>query len=334
MSKKKILGYLRLVRIQGAAATAAAVIIPALIMGQRDLFLLSIIFTVGVLSHIFTAVHNEYLDIKVDEKSVDLQEKPLVSGAIPKEHALYITAMVAILSYILTIVFFLSFYTLSFLTLALFLGGLYNFFGKKIPEFGTILGASALFIFLYGASTVSIQFPNLIYIAAFAIFLHIVFNTTVDGGLKDVDHDFLSGAKTSVMRLGVKVKNGKILVTKKFIAYAFGIKLAFIGLILLVGFQPEVNLWYSTDYITQIIAIFLFIVILGTLYKFWHPPDFNRPKLIRLFGVHEVASYIVAPIVIYPLLGLIITLILIFLPIIWFFVINVIAYGKPMQPQI
>lgn len=334
MSNKKFLGYLRLLRLQGAAATSAAVLIPALIMGQRDLFLLSILFMVAVLSHIFTAVHNEYIDIKVDKKSGDLQEKPLVSGVIPKKHALYITLVALLLAYVLTIIFFLSFFPLLFLTIALFLAAFYNFFGKKIPECGTSLAASCSFLFIYGASTVSIQFPNLIYIAALVTFFHIVFNTTVDGGLKDVDHDYLGGAKTTATRMGVKVNKGKIAVTKKFAAYSYGIKLVYIGLIVLVGLQPEVDLWYSNEYMVQIMAVFLIIVILGTLYKFWHPPDFNRPKLIRLFAVHEVASYFIAPIVIYPLIGFEITLILLFLPLIWFFIVNVIVYGKPMQPQV
>jgi len=334
MSKSTFLVYLRLLRIQGAGATAAAAIIPALIMGQHDLFLLSIIVIVGVMCHIFTAVHNEYLDIKVDEKSKDLKEKPLVSGAIPKRYALYISIAVIFMAYALTLVFFFSIYPLIFLTIALFLGGLYNSVGKKVPEFGMILGASCMFFSLYGASTISIQFNNLVYLAAFAIFIHIMFNTTVDGGLKDVDHDFLAGAKTTATRLGVKVINKKIKVTKKFTVYAYGLKFIYIALVLLVGFQKQVNLWGSELYLTQLLCIFLLIGILFTLYRFWHPPDFNRPKLIRIFAVHELASYVVAPIVISPLFGLRNTLILIFLPIVWFFIVNVIVYGKPMQPDV
>lgn len=333
-TKNNFLRYLRLIRPQGASATAATILIGSLIMGLRDIFLLSIIFIIGVISHIFVFVLNEYVDIQIDRKSKDLQEKPLVSGIIPKQHAIFIAILSGFLVYVLTIFFFPSPYTIIFLSLALFLGGIYDFYGKKIPGSDGILASGCLFICLFGASTVSINFTNLIYIVALSCFFHIVFNNAVEGGLKDVDHDFIAGAKTTVTRLGVKINDGKLKISKKFLIFSYAIKLAYIGLVILAGFQPELNLWRSKYFILQTIVIFLIVIVFFTLYKFWHPSDFNRPKLIKLFSIHEISAYSIGPIILIPLVGYWVALLLLLIPILWFIVFNIILYGKPMQPQV
>ncbi|MCK5261018.1 MAG: UbiA family prenyltransferase [Thermoplasmatales archaeon] len=333
--KHRFLEYLRLIRPQGAAATGAVVIIGSLIMmGQRNLPHLSILFIIGVLSHIFTFVLNEYADIRADEKSQYLKEKPLVSSAIPKNHALFIALLACVCAYALTIIFFQSLFPLLFLSLALLAGGMYNILGKKIPGSDLLIAGGCFFGCLFGASTVSIHFTNLVYIISFSIFIYIVFSNAVVGGLKDADHDDLAGAKTTATRMGVKVENGKLLIPKKFTVFAYTVKLTYIGLIVLAGFQPELSLWKSDEYMIHIIVIFLVVVIFATLYKFWRTSEFDRPRFNRLFGIHEIAAYSLAPIILLPIIGLNITLILILLPLFWLLIVNFILYGKPMQPQV
>ena len=68
--KQRFFEYLRLIRPQGAAATAAVVIIGSLLMmEQLNMLHLFILFIIGVLGHIFGFVLNEYVDIEVDKKS-------------------------------------------------------------------------------------------------------------------------------------------------------------------------------------------------------------------------------------------------------------------------
>lgn len=102
--------YLRLFRPQGAAATAAAVLIGSLIMGQRDSSLLAVLFFIGVLSHTYVFVLNEYADINVDQQSHYLQQKPLVSGIITKQKALFIALASLAGAYGSTVIFFPSVY--------------------------------------------------------------------------------------------------------------------------------------------------------------------------------------------------------------------------------
>jgi len=332
--KISFIEYLRLLRPQGASATAATILIGSLIMGLRDLFLLFILFIIGVLSHFFVFVLNDYADIKVDRESKDLQKKPLVSGVIPKEHAILIALISGFCAYILTIFYFHSIFPLVFLSLAFISGGTYDLLGKQIIGSDVFIAGACLFICLFGASTVSINFSNLIFIVAFSCFFHVIFNNAVEGGLKDVDHDFLAGAKTTATKMGVRLEAGRLKITKKFSVFSYSIKFVYIGLIILAGFQPELNLWQSDKYWIHIIMVILVLIMLLTLYKFWNPPDFNRSRLIRLFALHEISAYFIGPVILIPLIGCKFALILLAIPLFWFIICNIILYGKPMQPQV
>lgn len=333
--KHRFLEYLRLVRIQGSVFTAVIIIIGSLIMTrQYNLLYLSVLFVIGILSHIFAFVLNEYVDIKVDEKSQYLKEKPLVSSSITKNHALFIVLLAFICAYALTIIFFQSLFPLLFLSLAFLSGAIYDTMGKKIPGSDAFVGASSFFGCLFGASIVSIHFTNLVYIISSLIFVYLVFNTAVAGGLKDVDHDDLAGAKTTPIRMGVKVKDGKLLITTKFATFVYIVKLTYISLIVLAGFQPELRLWQSDKYMIHIVVVFLVVVLFITVYKSLHIHDFDRVRIIRLLGIVEVTTYSLGPIILYPMIGLNMTLLLLLLPICWFSIFNLILYGKPMQPEV
>jgi len=203
-----------------------------------------------------------------------------------------------------------------------------------MPGSDFILGGGFFFLCLFGASTVSTHITKLAYIVCLSCFLHIVFNNSIEGGLKDVDHDSSAGAKTFATRMGVKVKKGKLIVTKKFTAFAVSVKGAYIGLIVLLGFQPELNLWCSNEDIIQIITVILVVVVFVTLYKFLTLSIFERSTLKKLFSVHEIASYYLGPIVILSLIGLQYTLVLLLLPLLWYIVLNFILYGTLLQPQV
>lgn len=333
-TKKRFIDYIRLIRPQGAATTAAAVLIGSLIMGLRNPFHLFILFVIGVLSHTFVFVLNEYTDINIDKQSQVLQEKPLVSGIIPKKHAAFIAFLTAFFAYFLTIIIFKSVYPIIFLSLALLFGVIYDIYGKRIPGSDSFIAGACFFIFLFGASTISINFTNLIYIVSIACFFHILFNNAVEGGLKDVDNDFLAGAKTTATRMGVKIKEGKLIITKSFSTLAYSVKTIYIVLVIIIGFQPEINLWQSNEDIIQFLVVILIIVVFASFYKFWHPSDFNRTQLIRFFGIHEISAYSLGVVVLIPLIGYWFALLLILIPLFWFIICNIVLYKTIMMPQI
>ncbi|UCD14262.1 MAG: UbiA family prenyltransferase [Thermoplasmatales archaeon] len=332
--KNSMLEYLRLLRFQTSAATASAPLIGGLMIGQRDLFLLFILLLIGILYHIFGFVLNEYVDVEVDKKSLELHKKPLVSGRIPSDHAQFIVILSCICAFLLTVIFFPTSLPILFLVLAFVLGGIYDVFGKKIIGSDFILGAGFFFICLFGVSTFSNDFTAIIYVICFLYFFHIVFNNAVEGGLKDVYHDHLAGAKTSAIRMGVKVKEGELVVTKMFIAFSSVIRIIFICLIFLLIFLQEPNVWLDIYMLQLSLVVFLTAILFITLYKFFNVSAFDRSRLKKLFSVHEMASYFMLLVALSPIFGLWITIFLMLLPSVWYLVFNGILYGKLLQPQV
>jgi 4-hydroxybenzoate polyprenyltransferase len=332
--KNKILEYVRLLRFQTSAATSIAPFIGSLIMGQRDIFLLIIIFFIGLLCHIYGFVLNEYSDINVDKKSFDLKKKPLVAGTIPKNHAVYISLIACSFALMLVIVFFPSPGPIIFLLISIILSGIYDIFGKKITGSDFILAGGFFFFTLFGASTVSLDFTNLVYIVCCLSFFHILFINAVEAGLKDVDHDYIAGAITLVTVMGVRVINGKLYITKKFTMFAYSIKSVYIILILLAGLQLELSLWHSDLNIVHIVLGILLVIMLITLHKFLHLHTFNRTKLKRILAAHEISTYFLIPVLLSPLIGTSFTMIIIFLPFFWFIIMNFILYGTFVNSQV
>ena len=334
----KILEYLRLCRIQTAAATALVPVIGALTMNQHNITFLFILFLIGFLYHIGGFVLNEYIDVDVDKKSLDLQKKPLVSGIIHKSNALAIAILSNICLIILVVIFFLSLFSILFILLAVGFGIIYNVYGKRLPGLDFVLAGGFFFLCLMGASTVSTEFTLITYIICLLYFIQIVFNNAVEGGLKDVDHDFLAGAKTIATRLGVKIKNGKLIISKKFVIFSYSIKVCHVGLIILACLQPEINIIHQSifqgNYAVRAMIFLLMGTMSITMYKFWHPPNFDRQRLIKLFGVHEMLSYSLILAVLYPLFGLQNILILFLIPFIGYTIVNGVLYGNPIQPRI
>ena len=333
--KNKTLSYFRLFRFQATGLIAALLVIGAVVSGQSDTYLLLIIFGIGIFYHIFLYVLNDYVDLEVDKQSKDLQRKPLVSGVISPKTGLTIAIIAGILTYILTLIYFPYFSTILILTLAILLAAIYDCFGKKMPGLSDFTMAGSLaFAFLFGASTVPTPLTIVTILVGLLIFLFVVYGNAVEGGLKDVDHDYLGGAKTLATVMGVKVKNGKLLLTKKFSIFSYGIEIISFGLILLIAAQPEIDLFNESEYLKLTIVIILIIVSLISTVRFLTLKRFDRPLMKKLFGVINSSSGALIIIMILPIIGLEKTIILLLLPITWYIIFNTILYGKPMQPDI
>ncbi len=330
----KILEYLRLLRIHSSASTASLLFLGALIMGQQDSFLLLTVFFIGLLGHFFGFVLNDYIDIKIDKECLELKKKPLVSGSIPKEHALIIVFLTGFVSYFLTIFFFFSVLSIILLTTAAVLGIIYNVFGKKILGLDFVASGSLSLFFLFGASTVSDEFTMMVCIVCLALFFEFIFLHTVEGGLKDADHDSLAGVKNLATLFGIGVKDGNLVTTSKFLVFAYMLKGVFIGLIILLSLQPEINLWAFDNYIIQIIVLLLISVIIITTYKLLHLVVYTRSKVKKLYTILNSSSLALIIILLLPLIGIFCAVILLILPIAWYAFFNLALYGKPMQPRV
>lgn len=341
------LEYIRLFRLQTGAITAVAPIfgyVCFITINNIDLEILNLIllFIIGIFMHIYIFVLNEYIDVDVDRLSTDLQEKPLVKGSVSMNGALAVIIVALVLAYILTLLLFLKFWAIIALTLAFVFGSIYDIYGKKFPGSDFVLALWIFWFCIFGASIVGIanpfELPALIYIVAGLGFMQIVFNNAVEGGLKDVDHDHLGGAKTLATVLGAKVKRNKLLCSPQFKGFTWGLKIVHVGLLLTLFLIPDLDFWsYETLYIRAVIIVlivFLIAVVFYTTYKFLNIGKFDRSKLKRIFSIHEISTYFPVPIILIPLIGFYIAVGLLLLPLIWFILLNLILYGSPLEPRV
>jgi hypothetical protein len=74
--------------------------------------------------------------------------------------------------------------------------------------------------------------------------------------------------------------------------------------------------------------------MLFTLQKFLNQQEFRRDKLKRIFSVHEIATYYVAPIILLQLIGAFAVVFLLLLPLFWYMGLNLILYGRPLEPRV
>lgn len=334
MNTDKIREYARLLRPQSAAHTGVFPLLAALIMNERNLLSLFILFLIGVLGHIHGYVLNDYTDIELDSKVSELKKKPLVKGIIPKSHAVFVIIFTLICSYALAIIFFFSIIPLALLTSSAIFSGIYNLYGKKFPGSDFILATSMVLLFFFGASTVSLQFSAVLCIIASLLFVEAIFASVVEGGIKDADHDFLGNVKTIVTVMGVKVKDKKLQLTTTFIIFALIFRILYFGLIVLLGIQPEINVWNSKNIILLAVVLILSALIIFSSYKILslNHKIYDRSKIKRIYAGINVVTIGLIFVMLYPLFGTIITLSLLLLPLTWYVVLNTILFGKALQP--
>jgi 4-hydroxybenzoate polyprenyltransferase len=334
MLRKKIIAYLQLLRFHAAASESVLILLGALLMGLRDIFMLSILFLIGLFYHIYGYVLNDYADLELDKQSSDLSKKPLVSGMIPKEHALFLTIVGLIGGYVIVFIYLRSLIPLCLFSLAILFGGIYDLYGKKVPGISDfIIAGSLMFAFFFGASAVSSYFSVPVYLTGLLIFVAIVFVNVVEGGLKDVDHDYLTGGKTLAILLGVKVHEDRLLITKKFIGFGCGLIGACVLLLLFLFMQPEIDLFHG-KYIELAFVVVLLVIILVLSVRFFQLKIFDRSKIKRLYAIINGLAGVLLFFGIYPIIGLVALVVLLALPVTWYVVFNLLLYGKPLQPGV
>ncbi|NIP35477.1 MAG: hypothetical protein GWN39_10970, partial [Thermoplasmata archaeon] len=161
MAEGPVQARLRLMRVQTMALTALVPVVGALVfMGEPSSGTvppagevvpeLMALFVTGALLHVFGFVLNEWADLEVDRASKDLQDKPLVSGAISPDEAKWIAVLAAVGTFL----------ALGFVTFdpwahgallgSVLLGGAYDLWGKRMP-LDVLLAGSITLLLLSGA---------------------------------------------------------------------------------------------------------------------------------------------------------------------------------------
>ena len=332
----KIAEYLVLLRFPGLGGLAIPPVIAALTVGTFDFFTLSLLFLLGAYSSIFGFVLNDFIDIEVDKKSKELQERPLVSGSISQQTALWICFISIMLTFLTFFVLFygkiithLRFFSIVFILLAWVLGSIYDVYGKRIFASDILVALSISFIFLIGAFAVNKEptlFTWIIFILTFNNLFHM---NAIEGGIKDADHDVLMNVNNIALRSGVKVENGSLFIPRIFKVLGMTVRISSIILLFVPFFlfgQPY-YLWQLAILGAASFGVLFFSIKLLSLQQF------NRNTIRKYISIQSFLRYSLVPLMLLSTIGIIPAVILIFLPIIWYLVFTPLTGVKILRPR-
>ena len=322
---KKLKEYAKLSSAHFAFLTAMSPLAGAIVMGETRLLNLLILFTIGLLAHIYGFAFNHYNDIKVDGITPKLKERPLPSGTIQKKHALIYILTVLILGFILTFYFF-GLKILIIYSIGIVLATIYDLFSKQISGMDFILAMAVTMSVVFGSATVSFNFTNFTYIIWILSFIQTLNLNLIAGGIKDADHDFLLNSKHLSTRLGVKVKDGKLIVPNSFKSIAY----IFAGLYAFFVFIPIAKNWINLHLGLTIMLIPINIMFFYITYKMMKKRIFDRHEIRKYVVLHYNINWLNIPILLIavtPLAG-----ILVLFPLLGLFVSNFLIYKTITRP--
>jgi 4-hydroxybenzoate polyprenyltransferase len=307
--------------------TAIIPLTGAIAMGEKDLFLLTMLFLIGLSAHIVGFALNHYVDIEVDRLISSTNKRPLPRGSISKRNALVYILLVLFLGCLLTLYFYGVILLLLYF-LGILLAGLYDAYSKRISGMDFVLAASVMVGVVFGAATVSFQFSPLIIILCILAFLQTLNLNLVAGGIKDADHDYLIQSKHISTRLGVRVAQGvlRIPASFQFIAYLLGMLYAF------CVFLPILFGVIHLDILLILLLILFNVLFFIVTHKIVHLKVFNRQEVRKYVVLQYTINWSNIPILLMsvaPLAGF-----LLLYPIIGLVVSNVILYRTIVRPQV
>ena len=333
MPRSIFIEYARLARLHSAVLTGLTPVLGALAVGMMDLWILVLLFFIGICAHVFGFVFNEYMDIEIDKKAKFLSEKPLVKGTISKTAAITFAFGSVILGYVLLIllahtqrsiqIFGIIFYTLAWLAI-----GVYDLTSKRVRGSDLALALWTAALCLFGGFAVQNPANPLLFIIAGLAFFQLWIQNII-AGLKDIIHDQLCSVTTTPLRMGVKFRNNRLLVPGKFQGGIYGLK--YIHLVLV--FIPIIFLWINVDIVQIIIISCLLITNFILVASIFYSTTYSRPHLLRIIGLHEILSYSIVPIMLYSIIGLRTVVILLLVPVLWLALSLKILYGR-LLPKI
>ena len=333
--------YLKLARSFNAVLTGVSPVMGAIAMGQYDIIILFLLFLVGFLGHTFGFVFNDIIDYKIDKSSEEISDRPLISGTISIRNAwifAFVSMFVAFIISLYIAVTNQNFLPILILAISAFFIALYDLISKKFPFMDVFVALGIFFLILYGAfyggtPVKSIyDISNLAWIVCILGSIQVFFMQIVAGGMKDIENDFKKGAKTTAIKMGVRIIDGSLKVSLRFKALAYSIQLADILIVFLPFFIVwEINnlsvLQYFQWPVLGIIAVLMFVLS----HKLLSMKHFERSKARKFIGSHYVTNFALVPIMLMalnPWAGL-----MMFFPALGFILSNIILHGTVLQPK-
>ena len=324
-----IFEYTKLLRLPGLGGLSLAPIFGALSVydldGIIDFKILTLLLILGIFKSIFGFVQNDYADIELDKLSEETKNRPLVTGAISKKIAILICLICLIGTFFIVFYFFyksdITFYLSVFLILgSLFIGSIYNYYGKKFSTSAFIAALADAFYVLIGAYLVTstINLSVFTWVIFGLIYTQFLFMTIIVGGVKDADHDYLYNVKNFAIKSGVKItKDKKLIIPLSFKIFAMGIRIisGLLVFIPFIFFNIEFELWYIF-----LLALFVIVVLILSVVMLNIKSFEKMDEVTKLAGLQGILRFCFVPLLLIPLIGVGYVVILILFPVVWYII--------------
>ncbi len=331
--------YIVLSRIQTAGVTALAPVLGIMSTGNWDVRICATYFLIGVLIHIYGFALNEWADYKYDVKADYLKGKPLVSGKISRNSALAFSLGAMVCAYAIALFTTKNLWSAPLLLLSIACGGFYDIKGKSVIGSDFVLGAwaftfalSAGISVLPGASPLDI--PKMLVVVGLLGGMQVLFNNSVEGGIKDLEQDRASGARTWMIFLGSKVEGGELKLSHSSVVFAYLVKALFFIVVISPMLFGLADSGEEETLAFALLAAMLASAMFFTMSRFVFARKYDRENLKKTFSVHEIVTFFLLPTAIIPVIGIFTALALMLVPLIWYVASNVVLYGKALQPQV
>ena len=271
---------------------------------------------------IFGFALNEYVDFEIDRASSDLAAKPLVKGSVPKNHALIIAWGSLIVACVLAISFFSNLLALTVFTICIALAGVYDLVGKRLTGVDFLLGGWAFFFCLFGCYAVVSSTNFLGYAFALLFLLQWWYANIVEGGVKDADHDFAVGAKTTTTFWNVRVNGKKLLIPSSYKIFGLVLTVAYICM----AWLPFAFSILAPQFWQLGVLLLLCGLIIYAVTKFLSVRKFKRDVLLKYILINELSKAFIPPIILVSLIGISAIFMIIFI-VVWSGIFMTLEYG-------
>jgi len=328
--------YLILIRPYGMLFLGFTPVFSAMANGEFRFVNLGVLLIIGILTHIFSFVQNDYFDITVDKKSKYVSKRPIATGEITKRTGIAIYISSFIISIILVIVFVFSIYSMITLILAIIFFTLYNKYSKQYFAMEYILAIGIFFFGLFGAYAASEKISGLALIVSAVCFMQWLFSVGISANIKDVEYDTKSGIKTTPTMFGVRISNNKLVIPISFIIYSFFIKIVHIFIIFLSFILGYTAFFVFNVPVPALVVSTISIILILFTKGILSAAKEKRDKMLIYVGLQEGLSILLIPSMLMNLLienmGVIYTVLIFLLLIIWPIFWFRLLFGKKMIP--
>jgi len=334
MSKLK--EYAKLIRPYGILFLGFTPVFGAICNGESDFTHLSILFVIGILTHVFAFVQNDFFDIDVDKKSYYVSKRPLVTGTVSKKGALGIVIFSFLLATAIAGIFLFTILSFLILLLSFLLMTIYNKYSKSLFGMEYILGMGIFAHSLFGALTVSNRITSLAIIIGLVGMMQWLFSVGIFANFKDVKYDTKMGVKTTPTILGVKAVGNTLQIPALFKGHAFATKILHISIASLPFLLQFTSIYVFSLPIPSFFFILLSIIILYLVAKIFSTPLSKRDNMLVYEGLQEGLSLLLIPVALMSYLfqniGIAQTMLIIILMILWPLSSLRIVFGKRLIP--